>query len=124
MDYRKTKGAALVIPQLPRCARERGVVKLPHTPEQGCEGTVYRQVCAAPVLPFAATMKPLRRAGSAAPDASETGVTSDYLSKQVRQRIARQFDAIQSPGALTLRELYQPFEKVMVKLDDLAVNLP
>ena len=66
----KTKGAALVIPQLPRWAQERGVVKLPHTPEQGFGWSRYRQVCAAPVLPFAATIKPLRRAGSAAPDVS------------------------------------------------------
>ncbi|MDT4820235.1 hypothetical protein FQZ97_533720 [compost metagenome] len=63
-----TKGAALVIPLLPPRARERGAVKLPHTPQPRLFGQVRGQGCAAPVLPFAGTVELFRRAGSAAPD--------------------------------------------------------
>jgi len=63
-----TKGFALVIPLLPPRARERGVVKLPHTPVVRLIFMVLGQGCAAPVLPFAGTVELSRRAGSAAPD--------------------------------------------------------
>lgn len=68
-----TKGAALVIPLLPPRARERGVEKLPHTPSDRLFMVVQGQGCAAPVLPFAGTVKLFRRAGSAALDLAELG---------------------------------------------------
>ena len=63
-----TKGFALVIPLLPPRARERGVVKLPHTPVVRLIFMAWGQGCAAPALPFDGTVKLFRRAGSAAPD--------------------------------------------------------
>ena len=66
-----TKGVALVIPLLPPRARERGAVKLPHTPVVRLMVIVLGQGCAAPVLPFAGTVELFRRAGSAALDPSE-----------------------------------------------------
>ena len=63
-----TKGLALVIPLLPPRARERGAVKLPHTPVVRLVFMARGQGCAAPVLPFAGTVELFRRAGSAAPD--------------------------------------------------------
>ena len=66
-----TKGAALVIPLLPPRARERGVVKLPHSPVDRLIMGAGPQGCAAPVLPFDGTVELFRRAGSAALDPSE-----------------------------------------------------
>lgn len=63
-----TKGFALVIPLLPPRARERGAVKLPHSPVVRLVFMAWGQGCAAPVLPFAGTVELFRRAGSAAPD--------------------------------------------------------
>lgn len=63
-----TKGSALVIPLLPPRARERGAEKLPHTPQRRLFQGGGVQGCAAPVLPFAGTVKLFRRAGSAALD--------------------------------------------------------
>ncbi len=68
-----TKGFALVIPLLPPRARERGVVKLPHTPVVRLIVIVVGQGCASPVLPFAGTVELFRRAGSAAPDPDTSG---------------------------------------------------
>ncbi len=63
-----TKGSALVIPLLPPRARERGAEKLPHTPQRRLFQGGGVQGCAAPVLPFAGTVRLFRRAGSAALD--------------------------------------------------------
>lgn len=82
------------------------MVKLPHTPEQGFGGSRYRQVCAAPVLPFAATMKPLRRAGSAAPDVNESGYKTprtEYQDQGCNQGRALQLHQIdRRPGRICL----------------------
>lgn len=65
-----TKGAALVIQLLPPRARERGVVKLPHSPVVRLIMGAGPQGYAAPVLPFDGTVELFRRAGSAALDPS------------------------------------------------------
>ncbi|KEA29178.1 hypothetical protein BH79_16580 [Pseudomonas aeruginosa C0324C] len=53
---------------MPPRARERGAEELPHTPQRRLFQGRDVQGCAAPVLPFAGTVKLFRRAGSAALD--------------------------------------------------------
>jgi len=52
-----TKGFALVIPLLPPRAQERGEKSTPHTPERRLFLFVPGQGCAAPVLPFAGSVR-------------------------------------------------------------------
>ena len=54
IHQKHTKGFALVIPLLPPRAQERGAEKLPHPPERRLDLIGAGQVCAPPVLPFAA----------------------------------------------------------------------